>query len=68
MPTLDPQISNRHFLDPLTSQEISAGVAVLRADERFSEAMRFISMSTAEPAREAAERPRAAEVVLHDRA
>jgi primary-amine oxidase len=64
-----------HPLDPLTRAEIEAAVAAIRAQERFGEGLRFISVTLREPSKESLRAfdadgtapPRVAALVLFDR-
>ena len=58
-------VSRPHPLDPLTADEISRAAALLRAHPDCPAGVRFVSISTAEPPRRAADPVRAAEAVLH---
>src|SRR5690606_3098120 len=58
-----------HPLDPLRPDEIERAAQIVRDAVGVGPSVRFVSMSTAEPPRDAtAPAPRAAEVILHDRA
>ncbi|UGS35993.1 primary-amine oxidase [Capillimicrobium parvum] len=68
MDTASPSaaLGRRHPLDPLTAEEISRAAATLRAHPECPDGVRFVSISTAEPPRDAADPVRAAQAVLHD--
>src|SRR3954453_7312807 len=55
----------RHPLDPITADEIARAATLLREHPDCPGDVRFVSISTAEPPRGAADPVRAAEAVLH---
>ena len=52
--TVPPSLSARHPLEPLTSEEIAAAVAIVRAGQARAEHMRFVMVKLHEPPPEVA--------------
>lgn len=60
-------MSTVHVLDPLLPEEIARAASIVRAAHDLGPEVRFVSVSTGEPAKHGAAAPvRAAQLVLHD--